>query len=139
MGMLMRQEGNEAADALKLQLLQGERAWASLEEARQCVLCEHTFKGRQVRIRRDRSGIPHLCCPTPRCPATPAQWIHPENPLISEDAWRDWMRLLDTLCEESIRPAFGIRKRQVVRIKKQRAFGSSKPPRAPQMANCSAA
>jgi len=136
--MLMRQEGNEATDDLKLQLLQGERAWASLEEARQCVLCEQTFKGRQVRIRWDRSGTPHLCCPTPRCPATPAQWVHPENPLISEDAWQDWMRLLDALCDESIRPAFGIRKRQVVRIKKQRDFTSQKSARVPQTAHCSA-
>lgn len=107
---------------MKLQLLQGARAWASLEETRQCVLCEQTFTGHQVRVLWDHSGTPHLRCPTAGCPATPAQWIHPGNPLVSEDAWKDWVSLLDTLCDEPLRPnpTFEIRKRNAIRKKQLR-------------------
>ena len=137
--MIMSQDGGGGANALKLQLLQSERGWASLEETRQCVLCEKTFSGRQVRVRRDRSGTSHLCCPTPRCPSTPAQWVHPGNPLISEEAWRDWVRLLDTLCEESMRPVFFLSKRQLGRKKTSRKFGRQKRAAIAQTAECSAA
>lgn len=88
---------------LKWRLLQnasGVRPWASLDETRHCVLCEQTFSGRQVGVEWSRAGVPRLRCPTPDCPGTPAQWIHPGNPLISEEAWRDWVRLLDSLCDE---------------------------------------
>ena len=99
----MNQDRDEPVDVEKLRLLQaagGVRSWASLDEIRQCVLCESAFSGRQVRIMRDRDGHAHLLCATVGCPATPAQWIHPGNPLISEDAWRDWVHLLDRLCDD---------------------------------------
>ncbi|MDD5349760.1 MAG: hypothetical protein PHQ12_06075 [Chthoniobacteraceae bacterium] len=102
----MKQNCSRWEDDVKWQLLraaEGVRPWRSLEETRQCVLCERTFQGRQVRVTWDRCGIPRLRCPTRGCRGTPAQWIHPGNPLISEEAWCDWVRLLDTLCEEPAR------------------------------------
>lgn len=87
-----------------LQTETGGRPWSSLEETRQCVLCERTFNGRQVELDRDGQGGFQLRCPTPGCLSTPSQWVHPGNPLVSEEAWRDWLRLLDTLCEEQPSP-----------------------------------
>ena len=86
-----------------LQAAAGGRSWSSLDETRHCVLCERTFSGREVGLERNPRGL-QLRCPTPGCPSTPAQWIHPGNPLISEEAWRDWVRLLDSLCDEPPRP-----------------------------------
>lgn len=103
----MNEDRSKWEDEVKWQLLRGAegvRPWRSLDETRQCVLCEQTFPGRQVRVVWDRCGLPKLCCPTRGCRSTPAQWIHPGNPLISEDAWHDWMHLLDTLCEAPSRP-----------------------------------
>ncbi|MCX6966960.1 MAG: hypothetical protein NTZ46_04125 [Verrucomicrobia bacterium] len=108
---------------LKIQLLQRECDWVVLDEARQCVLCEQTFTGHQVRLLWDNAEAPHLQCPTPRCLGTPSQWIHPGNPLVSEEAWQDWMRLLDTLCEEPVRPPFGVRKGGGVRKIKRLDMG----------------
>lgn len=88
---------------MKLRLLRatpGFRPWSSLDERRQCVLCERTFSGREVRLERDSLGLFQIRCPTPGCMSSPSQWIHPGNPLISEDAWSDWIKLLDCLCEE---------------------------------------
>ena len=116
-------QDHRGIDEVKLQLLQeGERRWASLDETRQCVLCEETFTGCQVRLLWDHNGTPSLRCPTAGCPASPAQWIHPGNPLISEDAWRDWVRLLDTLCDEPIptRTVFEIRKGKAARGKRSK-------------------
>ena len=124
----MNQDLNEGTDDIKQQMLQGEHAWKSLDETRRCILCEETFTGHQVRVLWDHSGTPHLRCPTMGCPASPAQWIHPGNPLVSEDAWRDWVRLLETLCDDPIRPrpAFGLRKGQTPR-KKRVKIGARKP------------
>ena len=129
----MNQDRIEGTNDLKLQLLQAERAWESLDETRQCVLCEQTFTGRQVHVLWDHCGTPHLRCPTTGCPATPAQWIHPGNPLISEEAWRDWVRLLETLCDEPLppQPVFGIPKKQAAR-KKRLVFGSKKTGNGPK-------
>lgn len=69
--------------------------WESLDEKRSCVLCERTFSGRQVLVTKTRGGKIQLECPTPGCVATPSQWVHPGNPLISEAAWEDWERLID--------------------------------------------
>lgn len=98
----MEKKCEDLADGVKLRLLRaagGPRPWGSLDELRECVLCEQAFNGRQVRILWDRDGKTHLRCPTPGCAATPNQWVHPGNPLLSTDAWNDWMRLLDTLCD----------------------------------------
>jgi len=129
----MNRDDIETADNVKFQLLQGERAWKSLDETRRCVLCEQTFTGRQVCLFWDGSGAPHLQCPTAGCPGTPAQWVHPDNPLISEEAWRDWVRLLDTLCEEPIRQTFGVRKGRTVRKIKRLEWGAPKMNGMPKM------
>lgn len=102
---LMNSYCDELADDQKLRLLQAAgagRGWVSLEETRRCVLCERTFSGREAQVVWSRSGEPRLRCPTQGCRAKPSQWIHPGNPLTSEEAWRDWVRLLDTLCDESV-------------------------------------
>ena len=131
----MTQDLDAGTDGIKQQLLQKEHEWTSLDETRQCVLCEETFTGHQVRVLWDHSGTPHLRCPTMGCPASPAQWIHPGNPLVSEDAWRDWVRLLETLCDNPIRPhpAFGIRKGQTTR-KKRLKISSRKLSEIPKIA-----
>ena len=92
----------EADLALKWRLLRaapGFRPWTSMDECRQCVLCERTFSGREVRLERDGLGLFQVRCATPGCASTPAQWIHPGNPLVSDEAWKDWVKLLDSLCE----------------------------------------
>jgi len=139
----MDRNREELPDNVILRLLQdarGARPWASLDETRQCVLCEQNFSGRQLRIEWDRSGAPHPCCPTPGCPATPAQWIHPGNPLVSEDAWHDWVRLLDTLCDEPVKKRlqpctkFNPSKRRPRSSKKARhAFGQQASPFLPEL------
>ena len=98
----MNRNSDESAKGLKWRMLQGAdgiRSWKSPDETRQCVLCERIFTGHEVRLLYDAESSPHLSCPTMGCTATPAQWIHPGNPLVSAEAWRDWVSLLDTLCE----------------------------------------
>src|SRR3954452_13359797 len=70
-------------------------AWESLDDKRSCILCERTFTGRQVLVGKTRGGRTALHCPTPGCVGTPREWVHPGNPLISEQAWNDWARLLE--------------------------------------------
>jgi hypothetical protein len=72
------------------------RQWESLDDKRCCVLCERTFSGRQVIVAKTRGGKTILRCPTDGCVGTPREWVHPGNPLISDDAWADWSRLLAT-------------------------------------------
>lgn len=99
----MKNQFEDLAGKAKLKLLQEadpDRAWTSLEETRHCILCEKTISGHHIRVSRDRRGAIRLRCPTRNCQSTPAEWVHPENPLVSEDAWHDWVRLLDTLCED---------------------------------------
>lgn len=79
-----------------------ECGWQSLDDRRQCILCENTISGRQVRVARGRHGKLELRCPTHRCNATPAEWVHLGNPLISEVAWRDWLRLFNECDGEMI-------------------------------------
>ena len=128
----MDESSNKAAGDIKFQLLQGERPWESLDEIRQCVLCEHTFTGHEVRLLWDHCGEPHLRCPTTGCPATSAQWIHPGNPLTSEKAWEDWLRLLDTLCDEPVRPVFAMRKGSSPGKIKRLKFDSRKMGKVPK-------
>ena len=87
----------------RLQILQSNdpsRPWQSLDDQRQCVLCERTFTGRQVRITSDRRGRHTLHCPNEECPATPHEWVAAGNPLIDDAPWRDWVRILNELSEE---------------------------------------
>ena len=68
--------------------------WESLDEKRSCILCERTFSGRQVIVAKTRGGKAALRCPSSGCAGTPREWVHPGNPLISDEAWADWSRLL---------------------------------------------
>ena len=83
---------------LKLRLLRefdGGRQWKSLDETRHCAICERIIRGHEIRVLWNRQGQARLRCPTPGCRSTPAEWVHPGNPLVSEDAWRDWTRLFE--------------------------------------------
>jgi hypothetical protein len=87
----------------KLRLLQESdhwRKWQSLDDERQCVLCERTFSGNDVRITHERHGKPVVHCPTPDCSSSPREWLHPGNPLTDDMAWQDWLRILDDLSPE---------------------------------------
>jgi len=99
----MKYHVEDLAGETKLKLLReadSERPWMSLDDTRHCILCEKTISGRAIRVSTDRRGSVTLRCPTRGCRSTPSEWVHPENPLVSEDAWRDWVRMLDSLCEE---------------------------------------
>jgi hypothetical protein len=69
--------------------------WDSLDDRRTCILCERTFSGRQVLVAKTRGGRTQLRCPSAGCVGTPREWVHPGNPLISDEVWNDWARLLD--------------------------------------------
>ena len=76
------------------------RQWRSLDDERFCILCEKTFKGRQVRITRDRRGQFQVHCPGENCKGGPGEWVHPGNPLTSETAYQDWWRALGSFDEQ---------------------------------------
>lgn len=71
------------------------RPWESLDDRRVCVLCEKSFTGRQVEASVGPTGRVRLKCPTEGCPGTPQLWVRPGNPLVSQDAWEDWSRVLN--------------------------------------------
>lgn len=68
--------------------------WQSLDDHRVCILCEKDFSGRQVDASISGSGRVRLRCPSEGCTSTPSQWVRPGNPLVSEQAWEDWARVL---------------------------------------------
>ena len=70
-------------------------AWRSLDDKLSCILCDRTFSGRMVDVSVTDAGRVRLRCPSDGCNATPREWVHPGNPLVSEEAWRDWARVLD--------------------------------------------
>lgn len=41
-----------------------------------------------------RRGITRLHCPTIGCPGSPVSWVHPGDPLMTEEAWEDWDRMI---------------------------------------------
>lgn len=71
------------------------RSWRTLDDQRRCAICDHIFPGRKVIVAADRHGRHTLHCPTPGCTSTPREWLLPGDPLTSEDAWNDWLRILD--------------------------------------------
>ena len=91
----------------KLRLLQENdhwRPWESLAEERQCIICERTFTGREVRIIQSRHGKPMVQCPTPDCSSSPREWIHAGNPLTDDVVWQDWQRILEDLSDDGSQP-----------------------------------
>ncbi len=86
------------SDSRRLELLRqldSHHAWSDCNETRHCTLCERTFSGRSVRIRWFSARRALLRCATPGCTAGPESWVHPGNPLLSEEAWADWDRLIE--------------------------------------------
>lgn len=79
--------------------------WQALEDKRFCMMCEKTINGHQIRVRYDQNQVPVVQCPSRGCPATPAEWLCAGNPLLSEEAWKDWLRILHELSEEPQLPA----------------------------------
>ena len=79
----------------QLQRLDSHHRWTHTQEERHCTLCESTFCGRDVRIRWYSANRGSLRCPTPGCKSGPEFWVHPGNPLLSEEAWADWHRLIE--------------------------------------------
>src|SRR5438445_471217 len=72
-------------DETRLQLLneaQPERPWRSSLEKRRCIMCERTFRGRDVVVRPGRTGQLQLACPT--CDSGPQFWVRLGNPLLEE-------------------------------------------------------
>ena len=70
--------------------------WHSLDDRRTCILCEKTFSGRQVDVAISPAGRVRLHCPSEDCASTPREWVYPGNPLVSQKAWRDWQRVLNS-------------------------------------------
>jgi hypothetical protein len=77
------------------------RPWRSCSETRRCVVCDKVFTADKVRINRLRDGRVVLRCPTLRCAGGPQMWGHAGEPLVSQEAWNDWERILNLLdqCE----------------------------------------
>lgn len=102
--VMMEGPENSPSSAERLAALRtsdSRRYWSSLEDQRQCILCERIFKGRQVRIVTDRRrGKMALHCPTKDCPSTPREWVSPGDPLLDDEAWRDWLHILDDFNEK---------------------------------------
>jgi hypothetical protein len=82
------------------------RRWLSLDDRCTCVLCERTFNGRQIDVAVSALGRVRLRCPSDGCAGTPREWVHPGNPLVSQKAWRDWERVLNTGTGTSRRKTF---------------------------------
>jgi hypothetical protein len=76
-------------DEARLQLLnqlQPGQSWQSCAEKRQCIMCERTFRGWDVMVRRRRSGRLQLACPT--CDSGPQFWVRLGNPLLDDRVWK---------------------------------------------------
>lgn len=79
----------------KLRLLQDNdktRKWSTLEDRRLCLLCGNEFSGTEIRI-SVRKGKPAFQCPEKDCQGTLGHFVHPGNPLLSEETWEDWMQI----------------------------------------------
>ena len=105
--MALPPHGNTAAVGIHQHLASDEKldalrkgdplhTWLSLDDRRSCILCEKTFSGRQVEVAISAGGRVRLHCPTDGCASTPREWVYPGNPLVSQKAWRDWQRVLNT-------------------------------------------
>lgn len=88
------------------------RKWETLDDQRRCVLCDQTFSARKITITLDRHGRPELHCPTHGCNSTPREWLHPGDPLTDDEAWHDWLRILDELDGDKPAPAATPRKKK---------------------------
>ena len=76
------------------------REWTSLDETRFCTLCERTITGRDIRVSNGSEKPVRLSCPTPGCAGTPYEWVHLGDPLLSEEAYREWEQLTAAAAKE---------------------------------------
>lgn len=82
-------------DEQRLELLsnsQPGRPWRSVFEKRRCIVCEHTFRGRDAVVRWARHCVTKLGCP--KCDSAPALWVRIGNPLTDDSVWAEWERAL---------------------------------------------
>ena len=66
------------------------RLWSSLDDQRRCPVCEKTFSGREVQIRRLTNGKYQLRCATEGCNSGPQQWECLEAPRVCDVVNADW-------------------------------------------------
>lgn len=69
-----------------LQSADSERKWTSLDDQRQCAVCQRIISGRQIDITRDQRGRYTLRCPTDGCTSTAHDWIYQERSHSSNGA-----------------------------------------------------
>lgn len=84
-----------------LRLSDAHRPWDSLDDKRQCVLCEQKFSGHQVRFTIGRHGELRPHCPTEDCVSTPLEWVAAGNPLLDDETWRDWTHILSESADDA--------------------------------------
>ena len=67
------------------------RSWASLNEARFCLVCERLIAGRDILVIReaDEPDSAHLACPTGNCASIPMDWILPTEEILTALAMRE--------------------------------------------------
>jgi hypothetical protein len=71
------------------------RDWHTLDDERLCALCGRQFTGHDVVISTMGDEV-ELYCPTPQCRSRVHQWVHPGNPLVSEQDSEDWWHALSS-------------------------------------------
>ena len=88
---------DSVSDEEKLRILRRNdpfREWDSLDETRFCILCEKTITGHDIVVAGGSGEEPvRLTCPTPGCHGTPYEWVHLGDPLLSEEAFREFEQL----------------------------------------------
>ena len=83
-------------DRDRLSILQANdhfRDWYSLDDERVCAVCDRRFSGHDVVISTMGDEV-ELRCPTSSCQSGIHQWLHPGNPLASEESEKDWWHAL---------------------------------------------
>lgn len=93
---------------MKLRILREKdpaQSWHSLDETRYCILCERVIRGHDIIFRRDDTdGGFTAVCPTAGCTGSYSEWVRSGNPLTSQEAWREWERILDEVSGEEMAP-----------------------------------
>jgi hypothetical protein len=67
-----------------LRAIDSRRKWASLDDQRVCVLCDHVITGREIEVTSAVDGTYSAHCPTPGCPALPSDWFYQGTGLSSK-------------------------------------------------------
>jgi hypothetical protein len=59
-------------------------------DKRRCPLCDRVFELPDSSTTDEHES---LHCPTPHCRGTSDMWVHPGDPLTSDEAFEDWERV----------------------------------------------